>query len=141
MWLCWTHKPGPPVEYFSVALGSNPFPYALVDVDETYHVFGLTPAGCTLWMRLTGRPMPPAVVPSFGELQAPSKPSIVRIPSATQPLRAGAGIKLRLSPTRAKRFGNERIWTVLAIPQKRALLPAALPARETQSTNVQPAGR
>jgi hypothetical protein len=56
---------GTPVEYFSVALGSNPFPTPLVDVDETYHVFGLTPGGLYVVDASHGQATPPAVVPLF----------------------------------------------------------------------------
>lgn len=56
---------GTPVEYFGVSLGSNPFPTALVDVDETYHAYGLTPGGLYVVDASHGRATPPTVVPSF----------------------------------------------------------------------------
>ena len=87
---------GAPVEYFSVALGSNPFPTPLVDVDETYHVFGLTPGGLYIVDASHGQAMPPAVVPLFwGIPSTQANPNVGPVGGGTQvqfvPAPLGAG--------------------------------------------------
>ena len=87
---------GTPVEYFSVALGSNPFPTPLVDVDETYHVFGLTPGGLYVVDASHGQAMPPAVVPLFwGIPSTQANPNVGSLGGGTQvqfvPAPLGAG--------------------------------------------------
>lgn len=87
---------GTPVEYFSVALGSNPFPTPLVDVDETYHVFGLTPGGVYIVDASHGQMTPPSVVPDFwGIPTAQANPNVGPVVGGTQvqlaPAPLGAG--------------------------------------------------
>lgn len=87
---------GMPVEYFSVALGSNPFPTPLVDVDETYHVFGLTPGGLYVVDASHGQAMPPTVVPLFSGIPSTqANPNVGPLVGGTQvqfiPAPLGAG--------------------------------------------------
>src|SRR6266436_1051886 len=87
---------GTPVEYFSVALGSNPFPTPLVDVDETYHVFGLTPGGLHVVDASHGQATPPTVVPLFwGIPSTQANPNVGPLAGGTQvqfvPAPLGAG--------------------------------------------------
>jgi len=87
---------GTPVEYFSVALGSNPFPTSLVDVDETHHAFGLTPGGLYVVDASHGQAAPPTVVPLFwGIASTQANPNVGPLVGGTQvqfiPAPLGAG--------------------------------------------------
>ena len=87
---------GTPVEYFSVALGSNPFPTSLVDVDETHHAFGLTPGGLYVVDASQGQATPPTVVPLFwGIASTQANPNVGPLVGGTQvqfiPAPLGAG--------------------------------------------------
>jgi hypothetical protein len=87
---------GTPVEYFSVALGSNPFPTSLVDVDETHHAFGLTPGGLYVVDVSHGQATPPTVVPLFwGIASTQANPNVGPLAGGTQvqfiPAPLGAG--------------------------------------------------
>jgi hypothetical protein len=87
---------GTPVEYFSVALGSNPFPTSLVDVDETHHAFGLTPGGLYVVDASQGQATPPTVVPLFwGIASTQANPNVGPLAGGTQvqfiPAPLGAG--------------------------------------------------
>src|SRR6266478_3482865 len=87
---------GMPVEYFSVALGSNPFPTSLVDVDETQHAFGLTPGGLYVVDASHGQATPPTVVPLFwGIASTQANPNVGPLVGGTQvqfiPAPLGAG--------------------------------------------------
>jgi len=87
---------GTPVEYFSVALGSNPFPTSLVDVDETHHAFGLTPGGLYVVDASHGQATPPTVVPLFwGIASTQANPNVGPLVGGTQvqfiPAPLGAG--------------------------------------------------
>lgn len=76
---------GTPVQYFSVALGSNPFPTPLVDVDETYHVFGLTSGGLYVVDASHGQATPPTVVPLFwGIASTQANPNVGPVAGGTQ---------------------------------------------------------
>jgi hypothetical protein len=87
---------GTPVEYFSVALGSNPFPTSLVDVDETHHAFGLTLGGLYVVDASHGQATPPTVVPLFwGIASTQANPNVGPLVGGTQvqfiPAPLGAG--------------------------------------------------
>ena len=87
---------GKPVEYFSVALGSNLFMTPLVDADETYHVFGLTPGGLYAVDASHGQATPPTVVPDFwGIPSTQANPNVGPLAGGTQvqfvPAPLGAG--------------------------------------------------
>ena len=87
---------GTPVEYFSVTLGSNPFPTSLVDVDETHHAFGLTPGGLYVVDASQGQATPPTVVPLFGGIASTqANPNVGPLAGGTQvqfiPAPLGAG--------------------------------------------------
>ena len=86
---------GTPVQYFGVALGSNPFPTPLVDVDETYHVCGLTPGGLYIVDASHGQATPPTVVPGFyGNASTQANPNV-------GPLAGGTAVQFIPSPSGA----------------------------------------
>lgn len=102
---------GTPVQYFSVALGSNPFPTPLVDVDETYHVFGLTPGGLYVVDASHGQATPPTVVPFFwGIASTQANPNVGPMAGGTQvqfaPAPLGAGSADGIASSMEAYFGT-----------------------------------
>src|SRR5882724_8721701 len=102
---------GMPVEYFSVALGSNPFPTSLVDVDETQHAFGLTPGGLYVVDASHGQAAPPTVVPLFwGIASTQANPNVGPLVGGTQvqfiPAPLGAGSADGIANSMGAYFGT-----------------------------------
>lgn len=82
-----------PSEYFTLSLGSNLFPTSLLDVDETYHLFGVAPGGAYIVDGSHGQTTPPSAAPQFvGAASTEANPNV-------GPLTGGTSVQFIPAPT------------------------------------------